>query len=143
MTTGDPTLDGFISWIQSGAGLSSSYAVAGIAAIVYFLAIPALTLIFARFNKPFDGVQKRDAVVATGVGVAAFINMFNPTKLPLSQIITVGAMGAIMAMGYHKYAQTANANANTNPQQQSVNTSVPYQQQLVATRTPPPVDLGD
>lgn len=101
-TTGDPTIDGLVSWLTNGGSLASPGAVLGLGILVKVILIPLLARICIRFNITFSGPNKLHAVTLVGVAVAFLINLVSHAHLHFGDVAILGVQIGATAVGIHE-----------------------------------------
>ena len=107
LATGDPTLDGFLAWINEGGKLTSVSAVASLAAVLRFVAIPGVDFLSTRYGTVLTGVRKIMAIHAAGVLLAVIIDFLTHSNTTISQAAMLGFVASNTAIGFHQTTKQA------------------------------------
>lgn len=106
-STGDPTMDGFLTWINEGGKLTSVSAVASLAAALRYVAIPGIDLIARKYGSVLNGSRKIIAIHAAGIFLAVLIDFLTHSTATISQAAVLGFVASNTAIGFHQTTKQA------------------------------------
>lgn len=102
ITTGDPTIDAILTWINTGAKLNNATAVIGLAATLRFLVVPGLTWVTGDFKKPINAKTKVVLIHVIGIIMAIITAILTHSPMSPLQSALVGFAASNAAIGLHQ-----------------------------------------
>lgn len=104
--TGDPSIDGLLTWVTSGGNLTSPGAIIGLGAIIKLVIIPLLASIAQWFNFPFTGPNRLHGVIGAGWALVGAISVVTRQHMSLGDVMLLGSQAALVAIGIHEGVST-------------------------------------